>query len=198
MIDQLRSSEGYGALSDSELINLISNGNEVAYTEIVKRHLHSITSLAYRTLYSHADAEDVAQTVLIKLWQKPSSWDSSKASLSTWLYRVTLNACYDASRARSRRSQLEQNEDVSLIQSDVSEDFSDLQESRRKNNAVQHAIKALPEAQRDALNLAVFVGLPQKQVATILGISLKAVESLLVRGKNNIKKAINDTSGESK
>ena len=198
MFNQLQGNEGaqgYGALLDSELVNLVAAGNQEAFAEIVKRHLRSITSLAYRTLYSQADAEDVAQTVLIKLWQKPTSWDPNKASLSTWLYRVTLNACYDASRARSRRTELEQNDDSSISQSDVSEDISDRQESHIKNEAVQHAIKQLPDTQRDAITLAVFVGLPQKQVASILGVSVKAVESLLIRAKKSLKQSVTDTSG---
>ena len=195
MFSRARGSKGYDVLSDIELVDLVISGNEDAFAEIVKRHLRSITALAYRTLYSQADAEDVAQSVLIKLWQKPKTWDPNKASLSTWLYRVTLNACYDSSRVRSRRSQLEPGHSSNVTKSDVSEDISNQQESELKNEALQQAIKRLPGTQRDAINLAVFVGLPQTQVASILGVSVKAVESLLMRAKKSLKQAVANNSG---
>lgn len=197
MFDQVSepvSVSGYGLLSDADLVKLVQSSNQLAFSELVKRYTGSIKMLATRTLYSQSDAEDIVQTVLLKFWQKPYSWDSKKSSLNTWLYKVTLNACYDASRSRTRRTELERSGEYEYMQADVLDNLSDDEEVRVRNKLLHEGIKSLPEAQRDAINLAVFVGLPQKDVASILGVSVKAVESLLIRAKAKLRKYVNEKS----
>ena len=200
MFDQVSepaSISGYAPVPDADLVKLVQSGNQLAFAELVKRYTGSIQMLATRTLYSKSDAEDIVQTVLLKFWQKPYSWNSEKSSLSTWLYKVTLNACYDASRSRTRRTELERSGESEFMQPDVLDNLSDDEEVRVRNKLLLEGMKSLPHAQKDAINLAIFVGLPQKDVASILGVSVKAVESLLIRAKAKLRKYVNDESGGS-
>ncbi len=180
---------GYASLDDESLMLLVQSANHDAFAELVQRHTANLLNLAKRTVHSSADAEDVVQAVFIKLWQRPHNWQPDKSSLSTWLFRVVLNACYDQSRARTRRTVAESQVEESLkYQSpDVLDQIDLQQQADTQHQSLLLAITDLPESQRDAINLAVFVGLPQKQVASILGVSLKAVESLLSRAKAKLK-----------
>ena len=108
----------YAHMLDEDLVLLLQKGNHEAFAEIVGRYVRPTRLLAQRTLNSAADAEDVVQSVLIKLWQNPHSWQPNKASLGTWLHRVTLNACYDVSRSHARRSTLEQDLDPAADEAD--------------------------------------------------------------------------------
>ena len=193
-VSELASESGYGLLSDADLVKLVQSGNQPAFAELVKRYTGSIKMLATRTLFSQSDAEDIVQTVLLKFWQKPYSWDSKKSALNTWLYKVTLNACYDASRSRTRRTELESSSESEYMQADVLENLTEDEEVRIRNELLQEGMKSLPHTQRDAINLAVFVGLPQKDVASTLGVSVKAVESLLIRAKAKLRKHVNEAS----
>jgi len=178
---------------DEMLMRRIRNGNHKAFTELVSIHTDRFFALAFQTLQHQSDAEDVVQAVFIKLWQNPHAWKSSKAVFTTWFYRVILNACYDHQRKYKRVVPT----DIPIIESIMppSDDEQQLLEQKQeiynKQARLEIAIANLPSSQRDALNLIVYSELPQKQAAQIMGISLKAIESLLVRAKKSLKSSVN-------
>ena len=187
--------DSYTALDDTSLMALVVQGNHDAFAELVGRHTTSMLGLARRTLNNVADADDVVQTVFIKLWQSPNRWQTDKSAFGTWLYRVVLNACYDLGRAKSRQrsareSLLEASDAGDMQVSDTVDHLVKVGQQRQREQQMQAAIGQLPSAQREAINLAVFTGLSQKEVAQVLDISVKAVESLLVRAKRNLKSTI--------
>lgn len=185
---------GYTSLDDAALMRLVKTANHDAFSVLVRRHTHNLLSLSRRTLANKSDAEDVVQSVFIKLWQRPDSWQADKSALNTWLYRVVLNACYDHSRAASTRSHAELSSDHVSLSPNVSDHLSDAEQEFLRNQRLASAMAKLPSSQRDAINLAVFAELPQKQVAQVLGVSVKAVESLLVRAKRKLKNMIGGES----
>jgi len=172
---------------------LVCSGKHDAFAELVARHTDRFFALAFRTLRNSSDAEDIVQNAFIKLWQNPSNWNSDKSQFTTWFYRVVINACHD--HMRKHKAMVNVDDDVIEV---LAEPTSCEQTSLEKNQTqVQQqqllgdAIKQLPSSQRDALNLVVYLALPQKEVAEIMGITVKAVESLLVRAKRSVAKAIN-------
>ncbi|NNC98684.1 MAG: sigma-70 family RNA polymerase sigma factor [Gammaproteobacteria bacterium] len=189
--------------TDEALMQLVCRGDHPAFAELVRRHTSRFFALAYRTLQHSGDAEDVVQAAFIKLWQNPYAWQSDKSRFTTWFYRVILNACYDHQRKHDRSVPVV-NADFDAIQQPVESEQARL-ESRQQllieQGFLETAIKQLPAAQRDALNLVVYSELPQKQAAEIMGVSLKALESLLVRARCslavNVKKSINRSAAAS-
>lgn len=178
----------YPNLSDASLIARVCNGEHDAFAEIVSRHTDRFFALAYRTLQNAGDAEDVVQNSFIKLWQKPSSWNSKKSQFTTWFYRVVINACHDHIRKHKSSFNVD-DESLEVLAEPASCEQTLLENSQLEafqQKALSDAIKSLASSQRDALNLVVYLGLPQKEVAEIMGISVKAVESLLVRAKRSI------------
>lgn len=192
-------STAYDALDDTALMVLVVDGNHAAFSTLVNRHTSVSLSLAARTLNNMADAEDVVQTVFVKLWQAPQAWQANKSALSTWLYKVVLNACHDLGRHRARKNTLIENvvDQTSLIKAcaqSALEQISALQELDHRQQALMQAMTCLPSSQRDAINLSVFAGLSQKQVAEVLGVSVKAVEALLGRARKKLTKVIKQNS----
>ena len=173
---------------------LVKKANHDAFAEIVARHTDRFLALAYRTLHNRDDAEDIVQASFIKVWQKPESWDGKKSQFTTWFYRVVVNACHDYRRKHKR---------IVDVDDQIFDVIIDPQESEQENlefqeygawqkKCVEVAISKLPASQKDAINLVVYSELPQKKVAEIMNISLKALESLLVRGKRSMAKTVNE------
>ena len=170
----------------------IAGGDDSAFTVLVRRHTQNYFALAYRTLQNQADAEDVVQTAFIKLWQNPSSWRSDKSRFTTWFYRVVLNACYDHLR---KSPSFAQQSDVEIEPLSRAVDCERIQLENTQHlewqqNCLELGLSNLPASQRDAINLVVYSELRQQQAADVMGVSLKALESLLVRAKRSLKKAI--------
>jgi len=184
----------YRNLDDSDLIALIVKGNHDAFSEIVNRHTDRFLALAYRTLQNRGDAEDVVQAAFIKVWQKPQAWDGSKSMFTTWFYRVVVNACHDHRRKHKRMVDVDDQVIDVVLGAEQSEQevLEKEQQKMWQKKCVEIAISKLPASQRDALNLVIYSELPQKQAAEVMNISLKALESLLVRAKRAMAKTVNE------
>jgi len=182
----------YRDKSDYQLVDFICNGNHDAFAELVRRHTDKFFALAFRTLQNQGDAEDVVQTVFIRFWQRPQMWKADKSKFTTWFYRVVINACHDHQRRHLREASTDTKVMESALPHSPSEESQAIGQQKEawRRSCLESGIRSLPSSQRDALNLVVYSELPQKQAAKILGISLKALESLLVRAKRNLAKHI--------
>lgn len=180
-------------------MQLVVSGNHDAFAEIVERHTDRFFALAFRTLQEKDAAEDVVQAAFIKLWQKPDSWNSEKSRFTTWFYRVVMNACHDHQRKHSRLTRVDEHILHGALDPMHSEQhlLEEEQEARWQKQCLEYAMRLLPASQQDALNLVVYCALPQKQAAEIMGVSLKALESLLVRAKRSLAKTVQELERDS-
>ena len=182
----------YSTEADGELAELVRRADHDAFAEIVRRHTQRYFALAFRTLHNQSDAEDIVQACFIKFWQRPHLWQADKSQFTTWFYRVVINACYDLLRRKPNMHADSVDSLESLLPMIASEE--QLAENKQALSMRQHllerAMLQLTDSQRDAINLVVYGELPQKQAAEVLGVSLKALESLLIRAKRNLKKSI--------
>jgi len=168
---------------DHELLALVQDGSHLAFSELVQRHTERFYRLAFRYLQNKEAAEDVVQDALIKLWEDPGKWQPDKnAKFTTWFYRVVVNLCLDY---RKRKRPLELNDEVALI--DERETADQVMVRREQQAALEQEIAALPERQRTALNLCFDEGVSNQEAADIMGINLKALQSLLMRAKTTLK-----------
>jgi len=144
----------------------------------------------------HGAAEDIAQEVFITVYKSILSFNE-RSSISTWIYRITVNKCIDHLRAKKRQkktglfSQLFQKDggDEQHIPSGF--DHPGIQLERRENaRFLFEAIEILPDSQKTAFILSHIEELPQKDIADIMNLSVKAVESLLQRAKVNLRKKL--------
>ena len=149
---------------------------------LVTRHSGRIFVLARRMLGSDAEAEDVVQDTFLKLWTHAARWKPGTAKIETWLYRVGLNACYDRLR-KKRPVPL----DEALELPDAAPRLDQGLDAPALAAAVAAALAQLPERQRAAILLCHHEERGNIEAAEILGLSVEAVESLLARGRRNLK-----------
>lgn len=184
-VDDNHASDG---TSDTVLMALVQQHDKAAFAILVKRHSDRFYSLAYRTLFSQGDAEDVVQECFIKLWKNPSIWNAdSNATFTTWFYRIVINACIDKNR---QIKPVIPYDEVELIdeRSDSFERLSLKQQEDIRQKRLTLALQKLPERQRTALNLCFYEGLSNQAAAQIMDIKLKALQSLLMRAKTSLKR----------
>ena len=173
-------------LSDEEIMPLIKEQNHDAFSVLVNRHSERFYALSYRTLFNKSDAEDIVQESFLKIWKQPGLWKVSRqARFTTWFYRIVVNACYDLNKKKSsHETSFESGLDV-LQDGDI-ESCSELSKQNTLSD-IESGLKRLPERQRMALNLCFYEGLSNSEAAEIMGIRLKALQSLLMRGKAPLK-----------
>lgn len=175
--------------TDETLINLVAAGHQGAFAELVNRHTDQLFKVAYFSLHNKADAEDVVQSTFIKLWQRPQLWNPRKSQLSTWLHRVVINACHDLRRRGAKQLDMADDTLLGVLETTANEELSDSPPGWQQQY-LEDAITELTQPQRDALNLVVYAELSQREAAEVLKISVKALESLLVRAKRKISQIV--------
>lgn len=170
--------------SDEQLMLLIQAHDKYAFSVLVERHSRKFYNLAYRSLFNKADAEDMVQEAFLKVWRKPELWRSQKQTkFTTWFYRVVLNACLDMNKKKVITSDALEQELEEPSEVDPSDENSQLAD-------LEVALRNLPERQRTALNLCFYEELSNQEAADIMGIRLKALQSLIMRAKANLKKTL--------
>lgn len=177
--------------SDDALLALYGQGDRTAARTLALRLTPLALRVAQRMLGDPAEAEDVAQEAMLRLWRAAPGWQPGAAKVSTWLYRVVANLATD--RLRRRRA-------VPLDEAPEPEDgrpgaLAGLIEADRAA-ALQSALMALPERQREAVVLRHLEGLANPEIAGVMGVGVEAVESLVARGKRGLVAALGGRRGE--
>ena len=168
-------------VSDEALLVLYANGDSSGARLLTLRLVPLILGYAARLLNDRAEAEDVAQEAMLRLWRVAPDWRQGEAKISTWLYRVTTNLCTDRLRLRMRRN---------VVALDDAPDMADvalgavavLIEADRMA-ALNAALTSLPDRQREAVVMRHIEGLSNPEIADVMDIGIEAVESLISRGK---------------
>jgi RNA polymerase sigma-70 factor (ECF subfamily) len=163
----------------------IAEGDERAFRQLVRRHLSSTVRLAQRIL-GGAAAEDVAQEAFIRVWKHAGNFEdpvARGAKFSTWLYRIVINLCIDEKRKGRFAGALD---DIPEPVDHTPNAEQGLQR-REQSNRVRAALDALPERQRTAFVLCFYEERSNKEAADMMGVGLKALESLLVRARKTLR-----------
>ncbi len=180
----------FDALSDDALLMLYARGDAEAARVLTGRHLGRVYGFAARLLGDRAEAEDVAQEAMVRLWRIAGQWRSGEAQLSTWLYRVTLNLC--PYRQRSARRRPTEALDLVAEPADARADTEAALMQRERAAALEAALATLPDRQRQAVVLRHIEGLTNPEISEIMGVGVEAVESLTARGKRAWTAALAD------
>ncbi|NNF20900.1 MAG: sigma-70 family RNA polymerase sigma factor [Saprospiraceae bacterium] len=173
---------------EKQLIEGLKNKDFKVFEELVNTHQSMVVNLCYKMTGSVEDAEDLAQEVFIKVWEKASKFRGD-STLQTWIYRVAINASLNYTRKKKFNTFFESIE--SIFESKGSQDNPQKElENKEQENQVQSAIQTLPENQRIALTLRTFKDHSYAEISEIMDISISSVESLIFRAKKNLKKKL--------
>jgi RNA polymerase sigma-70 factor (ECF subfamily) len=179
-----------------ELLARVAAGDETAFQILVNRHQTPVLNLIYRFLGDRQKSEDLAQETFLQVWRAAKTYQG-RSKFTTWLYRIGVNLCLNEIKAARRRSWLQffRNlpdskgpEDKSL--SDAAPNPEDLLLAHERSRQISDALQSLPENQRIALILKRYEDLSYEEISTVLGCSIPAVESLLVRAKRSLQKKL--------
>lgn len=169
---------------DQQLVESALKGDKQAFQRLLQSCLPNVLSLAHRMLNDQALAEDLAQEVMLKVWNKLDTYDASKAKLSTWVYKITANLCLDHLR-RKREDQLDEDYDAPINAQQHQDLFN-----KQIRAQVDDVLSALPERQRLALVLFHYQGHSLQEISQIMECSREATESLLSRARRSLKTSL--------
>ncbi|HET7236007.1 MAG TPA: sigma-70 family RNA polymerase sigma factor [Actinomycetota bacterium] len=173
---------------DEDLVRRYLSGDRTAFAALVERHERRVYNIALRMTGREEDARDVAQDAFLTVLRKLSSF-RGEAAFTTWLHRVTVNACYDLLRKRQRAPLLERGgeDDRPVAEPPPVPDHSDM---TALSIDVQRALLAVPDDFRVVMILHDVRDLPQEEVAAVLGIPVGTVKSRLHRGRIALARAL--------
>ncbi|MEJ6401286.1 RNA polymerase sigma factor [Yoonia sp. 2307UL14-13] len=166
-------------VSDEALLIAFAKGDQRAARHLADRLLPRALGQAARMLSDRDEAEDVAQEAMMRLWRIAPDWRQGEAQVSTWLYRVVANLCIDRLRRRRGRVGLDQVDEPR----DETPEVTAQMQSQARLRALSDALAQLPERQAQAVALRHLEGLSNPEIAQIMDISVRSVESLTARGK---------------
>ena len=171
---------------DDALVARVADGDPRAFEILVNQALGPTLAVARRITGNEAEAEDIAQEALLRLWRHAEKWQPGRARVTTWLYKVATNLSLD--RIRQRKHEPLEAADELESPADQEEQVLELQLAKR----VDAALQELPEAQRVALVLCHYQGLTMKEAGDVMERSEEAIESLLARARRRLKRELED------
>jgi RNA polymerase sigma-70 factor (ECF subfamily) len=187
----------YDNLQPSEdLMVRFVNGDEGAFEILVDRHQTSILNLIYRYIGDRTQARDLAQEVFIRVWKSVRTY-KPEAAFTTWIYRIAINLCLNELKSARRRRWFSFGRSDEDPQNTLEETFADgspspedLLLAKERDRRISDALQSLPDNQRMALVLKRYDDLSYQEIAQVIGCSVSAVESLLVRAKRTLQEKL--------
>ena len=174
--------DAYADAPDEALLALYANGDRDAAKLLMHRLTPKVFRQAYRMLGDQAEAEDVVQEAMLKLWKIAPEWRQGEAKVSTWLYRITANLCTDKLRKRRPNDSLESVAEPEDSAASVAEQM----QNQTRSEALGAALDQLPERQKQAVVLRHLDELSNPEIAEVMGVGVGAVENLIARGKRSL------------
>lgn len=183
-------------MTEDQLILQLKKGERQAYQTLVKNYQHKVYNTALGFLQDGNDAQDLAQEVFIEVFHTIHQFKGT-AKLATWVYRITVNKCLEEIRRRKRKKRMAFI--ISIFDTNYQTDidkYSDFEhpgiklERKEHHQYLNKALMALPEHYRTVIVLHKLEGLGQQEIAEILDKSVSAVESIMVRAKQQLKQLL--------
>ncbi len=187
-----RPATDWRGVGDEELLRAYVAGRdrETAFGELVDRYERRVYAICYRYLGNHADAQDATQDTFLAVARRASTF-RHRSQLSTWLYRVTVNACNDLARKRRRRPQVPV-ADVAEVTHPAQGADADPMAARETELEVQRALLALDDLSRTVLVLVALEGLSYQEVAGMVDLPVGTVKSRVHRARARMADLLTD------
>jgi len=180
-----------GTTDDRELVRRAQSEDQEAYEELIRRHQHRVFAVAGGILRRREDVEDIAQQVFVKAYFSLKRFDQ-RAAFSTWLYKITVNECWDLLRKKKVRPL--------VYESDLSEEQArqvgaaeekdgggpDVSERLEARQRVERLLDGLDERDRTMLILKEVEGFAVEEIARILDLNANTVKVRLFRARRRI------------
>ena len=176
-------------MTDEQIIDRVRKGETRLFEQLVRRYQDPVFGMAARFTGSRSDAEDVAQEVFLKVFRSLAGF-KGESKFSTWLYRITFNLSADWLRRNRRPARraapIEEAGEVRDARVDLEASLLASEERER----VSRAIDALDERYRSVIVLLYYQKLPYEEIAAIMGLPVKTIETRLYRARRILREAL--------
>jgi RNA polymerase sigma-70 factor (ECF subfamily) len=170
--------------SDEDLMTAVAGGDAGAFEQIVLRYQDPVWRVAVRFVGDAAEAQDIAQTVFLKLFESAKRYRIA-ALFRTYLFRIVNTTCIDHTR-KKRTVRLDERAEIR----DSSASASDAMAIRERDRLLRNAVDALPLRQRSVIVLRYDAELPIRDIAQTLKTTEKTVERLLARARKSLQNSL--------
>jgi RNA polymerase sigma-70 factor, ECF subfamily len=180
-------------LSDVDLIGRASEGDARALEVLYDRYSRVVFSFALRIVGDPQVAEEVLQEVFFRAWQQGSAFKVARGSFITWLLSITHNMAIDEVRRRRRRPQKADSESPEEVLAAVPDTSTDVEEEVWLGSlraTILAALENLPPAQRDAIEMAYFQGLTQREISERLNQPLGTIKTRMRLGLQKLREQL--------
>lgn len=183
-------------MPEENLVNNIKNKDLASFKSLVEKHQKVVLNTCNRFVNNKEDAEDLTQEVFMEVYRSISGFRGD-SKLSTWIYRIAVTKSLDFLRKKKRKKRFGIAKSV-FSRETLSEELKAdnilnpgiLAENEDRIKILNEALEKLPENQRVAFTLSKYDELSYQEIAEILKTTIPAVESLIHRAKNNLKKRL--------
>ncbi|MCC6314880.1 MAG: sigma-70 family RNA polymerase sigma factor [Thermomicrobiales bacterium] len=188
-------------LSDAELIGRASEGDARALEVLYDRYSGVVFSFALRLVSDRQLAEEVLQEVFFRAWQQGGGYSAQRGTFVTWLLSITHNLSIDEIRKRRRRPQKAESEEPETLLASVADTSSgaDVEDEvwlGSLRETISDALKELPPPQREAIELAYFQGLTQREISEALSEPLGTIKTRMRLGLQKLREALGKSGVE--
>jgi len=179
---------------EAALVRRAQSGDEMAFRDIVERYQSKVFSIIYGILRNHNDAEDIAQQVFTKVYFSIKSFDF-RSSLLTWIYKITVNECYDYLRKKKVRKLVYESDfsEEDALRMEHSEPARDQRQpvdvALAQRDLVMKLLARLPEEERNLLLLKEVEGHSVEELAAMTGINENTIKVKLFRARQKLLKS---------
>lgn len=180
-------------ISDADLISLVTQGDQEALELLYERYSRAVYSFSLRIVGDAQVAEEILQEVFVRAWQQGGSFQSARGTLITWLLSITHNLSIDEVRRRNRRPQKAESAEPETILATLPDEGLDVEEEVWLSSlrvSIQVALQQLPASQREAIELAYFQGLTQREIADTLGEPLGTIKTRMRLGMLKLREQL--------
>lgn len=178
-------------MNDQHWLELIRKGDQTAFRELIEHYRPLVYRTSAKFVANVDDRDDLTQEVFIEVWRSINKFRGD-ASISTWIYRITVNKALNFVQRAKRKnwySGLLRTSDYHEPETRADETANNLLRSEGAS-LINMALDTLPGNQRVAFILSKAEGLSQKEVAAVMELTEKAVESLIHRARTNLRKKL--------
>lgn len=179
-------------MRDEELVLHIIKGKTELFSVIIDRYQSKVFSTAYNYTHDQEEARDLTQEIFIKLYNNLQGY-KSKASFSTWLYRIAVNRCIDWTRKKKLNVVsivYDSSGDEVDIYDTIADNGEGLEEAfiaQENKDYIKKVVEDLPEIYKTVIILYYFEDFSPQEISDIIGIPKRTIETRLYRGKNLLK-----------
>jgi RNA polymerase sigma factor (sigma-70 family) len=177
-------------MEDEELMRQVAQGDERALSELYDRYSRPVYATGVRLLGDTHLAEELVQDAFTNVWRGAASFDPSRASFATWLYRITRNRVVDLNRRRQARPSSAGEDRLRAVaggpEPEASVDGWD----------VARALSRIPEEHREVLTLAYFEGLSQREISQRTGVPLGTIKSRTTAALKRLHRSLANSAGD--